>query len=62
MPPRARLFRPETGWLDTPVIAPAHLATPHTGPCIVEEYDATCVVPPGASASLDPFGNVVIEL
>jgi N-methylhydantoinase A len=28
----------------------------------VEEYDATCVIPPGARASLDPHGNIVIEL
>ena len=32
------------------------------GPCIVEEYDATCVVPPGARAALDAHGNIVIEL
>ena len=29
---------------------------------IVEEYDATCVVPPGAKAELDPGGNIIIEL
>jgi N-methylhydantoinase A len=29
---------------------------------IVEEYDATCVIPPGAQASLDRFGNIRIEL
>jgi len=28
----------------------------------VEEYDATCVVPPGARAALDAHGNIVIEL
>ena len=32
------------------------------GPLIVEEYDATCVVPPGARAELDAGGNIVIEL
>jgi N-methylhydantoinase A len=32
------------------------------GPLIVEEYDATCVVPPGARASLDAASNIVIEL
>jgi N-methylhydantoinase A len=32
------------------------------GPCIVEEYDATCVIPPGARASLDAHGNIVIDL
>jgi len=29
---------------------------------IIEEYDATCVVPPGARAELDAGGNIVIEL
>jgi N-methylhydantoinase A len=29
---------------------------------MVEEYDATCVVPPGATASLDAGGNIVIDL
>jgi N-methylhydantoinase A len=36
--------------------------TPREGPCIVEEYDATCVIPPGARASLDAHGNIVIDL
>ena len=38
------------------------LATPRRGPLIVEEYDATCVVPPGARVELDRSGNIVIEL
>ena len=50
------------GWLDTPVLARADLATPAAGPCIVEEYDATCLVTPGATAQLDRFGNIVIDL
>jgi N-methylhydantoinase A len=62
LPPRRAYFGPDNGWLDTPVIARSALATPHAGPCIVEEYDATCVIPPGASASLDPFGDILIEL
>jgi len=32
------------------------------GPFIVEDYDATTVVPPGASAWLDGTGNIVIEV
>ena len=51
--PAPAYFGPEVGWLDTPVLTRADLATPRQGPCIVEEYDATCVVPPGARASLD---------
>jgi hypothetical protein len=29
---------------------------------IVEEYDATCVVPPGAVAELGSAGSIVITL
>ena len=32
------------------------------GPLILQEYDATCLVPPGVKASVDPFGNVVLAL
>ncbi|MGE0798705.1 MAG: hydantoinase/oxoprolinase family protein [Lautropia sp.] len=31
------------------------------GPCIIEEPDATCVVPPGATARLDAVGNILID-
>src|SRR4051812_31530254 len=30
------------------------------GPAIVHQYDSTTVVPPGVSAHVDPFGNIVI--
>jgi N-methylhydantoinase A len=44
----------------TPVIARMDLVTARSGPLIVEEYDATCVVPPGWSALLDAQGNLVL--
>ena len=62
MPPRRAYFGLEVGWLETPVVRRADLATPQRGPCIVEEYDATCVVPPHARAILDEHGNIVIDL
>ena len=40
----------------------ADLAAGRTGPLIVEEYDSTCVVPPGAHAECDGAGNIVITL
>jgi N-methylhydantoinase A len=49
-------------WIETPVLRRSELATPRTGPLIIEEYDATCVVPPGAKAELDAGGNILIEL
>jgi N-methylhydantoinase A len=55
-------FGPDLGWRQTPILDRPDLTTPREGPCIVEEYDATCVIPPGARASLDAHGNIVIDL
>jgi N-methylhydantoinase A len=55
-------FGPDHGWLETPVVGRDALRGGRTGPCIVEEYDATCVVPPGARAALDRWDNIVIDL
>jgi len=30
------------------------------GPAIVNQYDSTTVIPPGVSAQIDRFGNIVI--
>jgi N-methylhydantoinase A len=62
VPPRSAYFGPQIGWLETPVLRRSHLTTPRIGPCIVEEYDATCVVPPKAQAGLDGYGNILIDL
>jgi N-methylhydantoinase A len=58
-PPRLAYFG---SWIDTPVMRRSDLAKPRSGPLIVEEYDATCVVPPGAKAELDTGGNIIIAL
>jgi N-methylhydantoinase A len=60
--PRLAYFGPQLGWLETPVLRRADLSTPHQGPCILEEYDATCIVPPKAKAMLDAYGNIIIGL
>ena len=62
LPPRKAYFGPEAGWIETPVIRRNDLTADRIGPCIVEEYDATCLIPPGANASLDSYGNILIEL
>jgi N-methylhydantoinase A len=59
---RKAYFGADHGWMDTPVLARADLAAGRKGPLIVEEYDSTCVVPPGAHAELDSAGNIVIVL
>jgi N-methylhydantoinase A len=61
-PPRRAYFGPEHGWLDTPVLRRSDLASARSGPVIVEEYDATCLVLPGARCERDAGGNIAIEL
>ncbi|MGH7319214.1 MAG: hydantoinase/oxoprolinase family protein, partial [Candidatus Rokuibacteriota bacterium] len=62
LPARRVYFGPDRGWRDTPVIRRPALSARRAGPFIVEEYDATCVVPPDARAARDEHGNIVIEL
>ena len=61
-PPPRRAYFGDAGWLETPIVRRSDLTGERRGPFIVEEYDATCVVPPGAAASLDAGGNIVIAL
>jgi N-methylhydantoinase A len=60
-PPRPAWFGAAHGWVKTPVLRRSELVGGRTGPLIVEEYDATCLVPPSARAELDETGNIVIE-
>ena len=63
VPASRRAWFPKAGWIDTPVVDRAGLAAgERTGPLIVQEYDATCLVPHGAGASVDGFGNIRINL
>jgi N-methylhydantoinase A len=60
---RDAYFGPEHGLHRTPVIGRAALTTtPRLGPLIIDEYDATTVVPPNCTARLDEWGNIVIEV
>jgi N-methylhydantoinase A len=63
-PPRRAYFgdNGRAGWIETPVVRRSDLSSARPGPLIVEEYDATCVVPPGATAVLDGRGNIVIDV
>ncbi len=61
---RRAYYGPAVGWIDTPVVTREALARGGggDGPCIVEEYDSTCLVPPGARAGVDARGNLVLSL
>ena len=60
---REAYFGAEHGLIETPVVSRGALIGRNVeGPLIVEEYDATCIVPPGSRATLDDLGNIDIEV
>ncbi|WP_158926203.1 hydantoinase/oxoprolinase family protein [Acidisphaera sp. S103] len=61
VPANRRAWFPNEGWVDTPVVDRAELVGTVTGPLIVQEYDATCLVPRGMTAQVDSFGNIRLE-
>ncbi len=60
-PPRRAYFGARWGHIETPILSRAEIAAGITGPAIIEEFDATCVIPPEATARLDAHGNIEIE-
>ena len=60
---RTAYFGSRTGPVSTPVVTRGELADRTLeGPLIIEEYDATCVVPPGCRARIDALGNIDIHI
>jgi len=60
---RSIYFGPALAWVDTPVVGRGDLdSRPQQGPLAIQEYDSTTIVPPGAAARRDDFGNIVVEL
>jgi len=56
---RQAYFGPNYGLLATPVLRREELkGRTLKGPLIIEEYDATCVVPPWSRVTLDTLGNI----
>jgi N-methylhydantoinase A len=46
----------------TPVLTRGHLsATPENGPLVIEDMDSTTLVPPGATARIDVYDNIIIS-
>jgi N-methylhydantoinase A len=60
---RLAYFGPRLGRLATPVVGRFDLGKePRSGPLLIDEYDATTLVPPGCVAQLDPLGNIIIRV
>lgn len=61
--PRLADFGPAHGRRLTPIAVRSELSeSPVRGPLIVQDPDATVVVPPRATASLDAFGNIHLQV
>ncbi len=57
-------FNPQSGRVRTRIYDRARLRAGHViaGPAIVDQYDSTTLVPPGATALTDSLGNLVVTL
>jgi N-methylhydantoinase A len=63
VPMRRRAWFPGAGWTEIPVLDRASLmGQERRGPLVVQEYDATCLVPDGAAVAVDGFGNLRVTL
>ncbi|MCZ4551476.1 hydantoinase/oxoprolinase family protein [Gordonia rubripertincta] len=60
-PRRERMCRFDVP-ISTPVISRRHLTrTPEAGPLVIEDMDSTTLVPPGTTAHLDEYNNIIIS-
>jgi len=60
---RRAYFGRAHGWVETPSVTRAELGrTARRGPMIIEEYNATVLVPPGAAVSVDDASNIRIAI
>ena len=57
------LYFSDLGFVDTPVFNRHQLRAGHVihGPAVVEQTDATTMVYPGHTASVDPYGNLLMR-
>ncbi len=62
VPASRRAWFPDQGWVETPVTDRAGITGVLAGPLIVQEYDATCLVPKGMTVRVDDFGNIRMEV
>lgn len=60
---RRAYFGPQAGWIETPVRPRSAVGADWIdGPAIVEQYDTTFILPPGARVRHDSSGNLLVEL
>ncbi|MEI6500989.1 MAG: hypothetical protein WCP21_08175, partial [Armatimonadota bacterium] len=61
---RRNVYVKGSDWLDTPVLDRSRLQvqTSYAGPVIVEQLDTTVWIPPGDVATVDDYGNIIVEV
>ena len=60
---RRAYFGPQLGWLEATVVQRGGIGTASlAGPAIIEDLDATILIPPACTAVRDRFGNILITL
>jgi len=60
---RKAYFGTESGLIDMPILSRGALSgRTLAGPLVVEEYDSTVLIPPGASATVDAKNNILITM
>jgi N-methylhydantoinase A len=59
---RDAYFGKSVGTLATATVSRTELGRGRAGPLIVEEYDATTLVPSGCVARLDEFGSIAVDV
>jgi N-methylhydantoinase A/oxoprolinase/acetone carboxylase beta subunit/N-methylhydantoinase B/oxoprolinase/acetone carboxylase alpha subunit len=56
-------FGPQLGWHDARIVERSTIGTAEiSGPAVIEDLDATILVPPACTAKRDGFGNIIITL
>jgi len=63
-PQQRAVYFPDAGWVDTPVLRRAALASGATveGPAVIQEAGSTTLLPPGDRLQVDDRGILLISL
>jgi N-methylhydantoinase A len=61
---KRKVFFDDYGYLETPIYERQHLRAAQAveGPAIIEQFDSTTVLPPGAAGQVDDYGNIIIDI
>jgi len=61
---KRKVFFEQTGWIQTPIYLRDNLSFSNQikGPAIIEQYDATTIIPPGWNGFVDEFLNLHLKV